>query len=467
MKKFSTFCITILIVALSCKEAPRHPGDITYQTYCAGCHGTKMQGGLAAPLIKTEWLYGRERNSMVSNTRFGIPGTEMIAWGVILSNEQINDVIDYIVESQDLPPQADRPIPERIETEDYTLKVEKLAQGISKPWGIEFVDTNTALISEGTGGLRWLINNELDPEPIRGLPKTYSPSRSVGMMDLAIDPDYVNNGWVYLSFSFTEDSLKTAESAGMTKIVRARIKDHEWVDQQTLFEAPDSLRIRNGTRWGCRLFFDRDGYFYFTIGDMDQGELSQDLSKPVGKVFRINADGTIPEDNPFVDRPGTLPGIYSLGNRNVQGITQDPTTGTIWMTEHGPMGGDELNILKKGTNYGWPVVTYGIDYSGKAVSEKTEMGGMEPPITYWTPSIAVCPIEFCSSPLFPKWSNNLFLGALAHEEIRRLVVENETVTSQEVFLKGLGRVRDIKISPDGTIYVLLNEPDVVLRLTPE
>lgn len=224
--------------------------------------------------------------------------------------------------------------------------------------------------------------------------------------------------------------------------------------------------VVRGDRWGCRFLFDKDGYLYFTIGDMGKAMASQDLSLPTGKVYRIHPDGSIPKDNPFVNSSGSLPAIFTFGNRNVQGIAQHPVTGAIWATEHGPRGGDELNILKKGANYGWPAITYGIDYSGKTVSEKTEQQGMEQPIVQWTPSIAACPAEFITSPLFANWKNDLMVGALAFEELRRLVIVNNKVIKQEMILKGYGRVRDIKTSPDGSIYVLLNKPDMILRLSP-
>jgi glucose/arabinose dehydrogenase len=212
--------------------------------------------------------------------------------------------------------------------------------------------------------------------------------------------------------------------------------------------------------------FDKKGYLYFSIGDMARANDSQNPGKPSGKVYRINADGSIPKDNPFVGKSGALAAIYTIGNRNVQGIAEHPVTGDIWATEHGPMGGDEVNILKKGANYGWPVITYGVDYDGSVVSKETKKEGMEQPVLVWTPSIAVCPAEFITSDLFPKWKNNLLVGALAFEEIRRLVIVDNKVTEQELILKGVGRVRDLKIGPDGKLYVLLNEPDVVLRISP-
>ncbi|MDA0196647.1 MAG: PQQ-dependent sugar dehydrogenase [Bacteroidetes bacterium] len=459
--------IAAFAIIQSCQAKPPHPGAAVYQTYCTGCHGAQMQGSLAAPLIKTDWIYGRGKGNMMRNVRYGIAGTQMAEWDQVLTREQISDVVDYIFESQDVPPSAERSIPDQIETENYVLKIEKFGKGLSKPWGIEFIDDTTALISEGTGGLRWLINNELDTVPISGIPVSHMPYISSGMLDLAIDPDYANNGWVYLSYSYTKDTVDAPNSVGMTKIVRGRVKDHEWVNEQVLFEAPESFWLGRARQWGCRFLFDNEGYLYFSIGDMSRDSLSQNITHPAGNVFRINPDGTVPKDNPFVGVPGAFEGIYSLGNRNVQGIAQDPVSGTIWMTEHGPMGGDELNILEKGQNYGWPLATFGRNYNGNTISNTTTIEGMKLPVTYWTPSIGVCPVEVSTSSLFPKWKGNLLVGALAQEEIKRLVVEGDSIAKEEVFLKGLGRVRDIKTHPDGSIYVLLNQPDWVIRLTPE
>jgi glucose/arabinose dehydrogenase len=443
-------------------------GETVYKTYCAGCHGSHMQGSSAGKLIKSDWQYGRGRGAIIRNIRFGIPFTEMIAWGKLLKDEQINAVADYIIAAQQVPPDALRPVPGQLITDQYTLRVEKLvSSGLNTPWGIEFVDQRRALISERSGGIRWMVDGKLDPKPVQGLPKTYSQRTTGGFMDIALDPDYPANGWVYLAFSHTKGDPEDKHVTGMTKIVRGKIRGHQWIHEQTLFEAPDSLKVTDGNRWGCRFLFDKQGYLYFTIGDMARAVDSQDPGKPTGKIFRIHADGSIPADNPFAGKKGVLPAVFTLGNRNVQGLAQHPVTGDIWATEHGPMGGDELNIIRKGTNYGWPLATYGVDYSGDIVSKRTELEGMEPPLLQWTPSIAVCPAEFVTSDLFTKWRNNLLIGALAFEEIRRLVVDKDKVIEQEIILKGAGRVRDLKMGPEGALYILLNNPDMVLRITPE
>jgi aldose sugar dehydrogenase len=191
------------------------------------------------------------------------------------------------------------------------------------------------------------------------------------------------------------------------------------------------------------------------------------ISKPGGKLYRVFPDGSIPPDNPFVGQPRAIEAIYTIGNRNLQGIDQHPVTGQLWATEHGPMGGDELNIIEKGRNYGWPIISYGLNYNGANVTTMTHMAGLEQPVKYWTPSPALCPLEFYTGELFPKWKNQAFIGALAFEEIKRLDIENNQVISEEVLFKGFGRVRDIKTGPEGELYVVLNNPDAIVRLTPE
>ncbi len=439
-----------------------------YQTYCAGCHGANLEGGLSSALVKEDWTYGRTSGLMFRNIKHGIEETEMIAWGQVLDDKQIRSLVRYIVEAQDQPPTQERSFPSTISTHDYEVAVEILVKDTIKiPWGIEFIDEHRALITEQPGKLRWLIDGKLDPQAIQGIPSVYDTGRGLGgLMDVAIDPNYEENGWVYLAYVHTEEDLSARESKAMTRIIRGKIQDHQWTQQERLFAVEDSLELDQGTRWGCRMLFDKEGYLYFSIGDVDRGEFAQDLSRPNAKVFRIYPDGRIPEDNPFVKQKEALGAIFAYGNRNIQGLAIHPETHEIWAAEHGPMGGDELNVIEKGINYGWPVITYGKNYNGDIVSEKTHQAGMAQPIIQWTPSISVCPAEFCESPLFPKWKNNLLVGALAFEEIRLLEVVGREIISQEVFLKNYGRVRDLKFGPDGALYVLVNRPDAILRLRP-
>lgn len=425
-----------------------------------------MQGALATTLIKSQWVYGRDSFSLDSNIRNGIPGTDMPAFRDQLSDAQIQAVIGFIYQSQTSPPGVPEPIPATLKTASYTIQTERLVTGgLTSPWAIEFVDERLALISDNDGELFWLRDNQLDPRPIAGLPPVDLATSTGGLMDLALDPNYAENGWIYLALSHSAEP-NNRYAPGMTRVIRGRVDGYAWSDTQYLFRLEDSYHLPDSKHWGGRLLFDQAGYLYFSIGDMSMPGNAQDPAFPSGKVFRINRDGSVPSDNPFAGRKGVLGAIYTLGNRNVQGLAQHPSTGEIWATEHGPRGGDELNRLRSGHNYGWPKVTFGINYDGTTISTQTAAEGLEPPVRQWTPAPAVSPIEFVSGNMFSDWVPSLLMGTLAHEELWRLVIEGDQVVVEELLLKGYGRIRDIKMAPDGSIYLVLNLPAEIVRLSP-
>jgi glucose/arabinose dehydrogenase len=350
------YCIALITIITLPFFLCAQTGKQLYGSYCAGCHGAQLQGGASSPLVKTEWKHGSTRKSIVNTIRNGIKGTEMASWKGTLSEKQMQAVADFIITAQKKPPGTNKDKrPSIVQTADYKLRIENLiTTDIHTPWGIEFVDAKHALISERTGHLVWMVNGGLDSIRIDGTPETFSQETTGGYMDIALDPDYAHNGWIYLAYSENSANAKDTSVPGMTKIVRGKITDHKWISEQTLFEVADSLKLPGGLRWGCRFLFDKQGYLYFSIGDMGRANHSQDVSKPSGKIYRINSDGSIPKDNPLYGKEHFLQAIYTWGNRNVQGIAQHPVTGVIYATEHGPKGGDELNIIKKGANYGWP-----------------------------------------------------------------------------------------------------------------
>ncbi|MDA0204996.1 MAG: PQQ-dependent sugar dehydrogenase [Acidobacteria bacterium] len=458
--------IVILTLFLAVATYAQTPEEL-YVKNCAGCHGANLEGAQYTPLRKTDWRYGGDRDAMYRTVMYGVAGTEMPPWARVMTADQVHSVVDFIIARQTAPA-VTKTIPTSLQSSDYSIRVETLAQSDelgSAPWGIEFVDDRRALITELRGGLRWLIDGKLDPEPIAGIPVTVQYGES-GMTDVALDPNYANNGWVYISYVHALGDETTNDTPAMTRVIRGRVSDHRWVEQETVFTVPDDLHFAKGLRWGCRMMFDGEGRLYFSIGDIGRNDEVQQLSKPAGKVYRVNPDGSIPADNPYVGTPGALEAIFTIGNRNVQGIGSHPLTGDIWAVEHGPMGGDELNILEKGKNYGWPVITYGLNYDGSIVSDLTEKDGMEQPIKYWKPSPGLGPLEFYTGNLFPKWKNKLLVGAMVLEEIKLLTLGDRSVESEELIMKNHGRVRDIKVGPDGAIYALLNNPDAVIRLTP-
>jgi glucose/arabinose dehydrogenase len=439
---------------------------------CAACHGLKMQGGQAQSLLDGKWMFTPNRDAMFRVIRDGIAMRGMPPHNTF-STEQINGLVDLILtrekEAKDGPvntnPQTNSQIA-LLKTQDYNIKVEQWVTGVKIPWAICFVNASTALVTERPGGLRLIVNGQLDPQPIKGTPEVLHEGQG-GLLDVNIDPEYATDKWVYLSYSHAIDNPGgRGKPLAMTRIVRGKIIDHQWTDQQVLFEAPHEMYKPTRHHYGSRIVFPPDGYLYFSIGERGYQNEAQDIKRPNGKIHRINRDGTIPADNPFVNQPDAIQSIYSFGHRNPQGLDVHPVTGRIWESEHGPKGGDELNLIEKGGNYGWPEVTFGINYNGTPITPFTTMKGMVSPITYWTPSIAVCGIEFYDGTLFSKWTNQLIVTALAFQEVRIVKIHNDKVTSQEIIIKNMGRVRDAAVGYDGAIYIATNGPDRILRLIP-
>ncbi len=442
-------------------------GADLYQQNCAQCHGANLTGGNAASLVDGIWQFGAEDNYVFRNIKFGIVHLGMPSYQSTLEDTEIRAIMKYVRDSEDKAGAEKPPIAKEIETLDYNLKVELFAEGLEIPWAIDFIDKNTALITERPGRLRVVKNGKLLDEPVKNTPEVLHQGQG-GLMEVAIDPDYENNGWIYLAYSHVlEGEFEGKRPPAMTRIVRGKIENNTWINQQVLFEAPHETYQTTRHHYGCRIVFDPWGHLYFAIGDRGAGYQAQDFKLPNGKVHCIYKDGRIPSDNPFVQEEGAIPSLYSLGNRNIQGMAIHPETGQLWTTEHGPMGGDELNLIEWGKNYGWETITYGKNYNGTIITEETHKPGMEQPNFYWRPSIAVCGLDFYHGDLFKKWKNKLLVGALKYEEVRLLQIEKDRVVHEEVIVKGQGRVRDVSTGPDGAIYVVLNKPGTVLRLAPK
>ena len=365
------------------------------------------------------------------------------------------------------PPQAVADPDGRIVTsEKQTFKMEVVARGIETPWALAFLPDGRLLITERPGHLRIVQKGTLLPDAVKGTPKVWE-KQDGGLLDVEVHPQYARNGWIYLSYSETLEGAVAsppADPPSMTVIVRGKItRNNEWVDQQVLFRAPPAIYNASNAHYGSRFIFDRNNHLFFSLGEKQQVMDAQDLSKPTGKIHRINDDGTGPKDNPFVNRAGALPTIWSYGHRNPQGLAWDPVTGKLWESEHGPNGGDEINIIEPGHNYGWGVITMGT----QAGMTKREEPGMEQPIVFYTPTLAPAGMTFYSGDKYPGWKNHLFVGGLAGQQLRRLETSGDTVVHQEVVFKDFGRVRDVVVGPDGYLYVLLQRPgDVLSQSTP-
>ena len=299
------------------------------------------------------------------------------------------------------------------------------------------------------------------PDSITGMPAVYGGEG--GLLHVAVHPHYSEPGqdWIYLSYGD-----KAADGQGMTAVIRGKLRGGAFVDQQPIFKTDPKLYRPGVQRYGSRLVFDSSGHLLFSIGDHAHPGDEQDLSKPNGKIHRVNDDGSIPADNPFVKQAGAIPSIWTYGHRNPQGLVFDRQQRELWESEHGPRGGDELNIIKRGHNYGWPTITFGMNYDGTPITDQTEARGVDAPITNWVPSLGTGPIVFYNGGRIGPWTDNLFLGSLGTQELRRLVMKGHAVQHQELLFKGIGRVRDLVDSPDGYLYVVLNQPGRVVRLVP-
>lgn len=312
-------------------------------------------------------------------------------------------------------------------------------------WSIEFFEDNSILAAVKSGSLFHYTNGE--KIEISGLPEIYLRGQG-GLMDIVFHPDFKENNWLYFSYA-SEDA---GEKGGNTTISRARLINNNLVDLEVLYKA--SPNTRKGQHFGGRLAFDNENYLYFSVGDRGNRDVyPQDITLDGGKIYRLNDDGSIPSDNPFFNNPNAKKAIYSYGHRNPQGMFKHPITGKIWTNEHGPRGGDEINIIKKGKNYGWPKITYGINYSGTTITKNKSLPDMEQPLYYWLPSIAPSSFEYISSDIYPNWKGSLLAGALVFKYIERIDLENDKVVYRSKIAEDLGRPRDIKQGPDGFVYV--------------
>jgi len=334
---------------------------------------------------------------------------------------------------------------------NYT--VETVVADMKNPWGMAFLPDGSMLVTEKEGILLQVKDGK--KTAIKGLPDIYVRGQG-GLMDVELHPDFKTNQLIYFSYASAEGE----GDGGNTAIMRAKLSNHQLTEQTVLYKAsPNSTR---GQHFGSRISFDREGYLYFSIGERgNRDENPQDITRDGGKIYRLHDDGTIPKDNPFVNEANAKKAIYSYGHRNPQGMTLHPVTGKIWAHEHGPRGGDEINIIHKGKNYGWPKISYGINYSGTSFTEHTALPGMEQPLFYWVPSIAPSGMAIVTSAIYPTWKGNVLVGSLKFQYVERLVLENDTVVKREKLLEGKGRVRSIAEGPDGYIYVGIENLGVV------
>lgn len=342
------------------------------------------------------------------------------------------------------------------EKRGYTT--EKIVNNLNNPWGMTWLPNGSMLITEKAGSLIHFSNGT--KTEIKNVPEVYNRGQG-GLLDIELHPNYSENGWIYITYASSEGD----EEGGNTKLIRCKLKNDSLTSIEELYKAtPNTSR---GQHFGSRIEFDNEGYLYFSIGERGNRDVNpQDITRDGGKIYRLNDDGTIPNDNPFVNEKNAKKAIFTYGNRNPQGMAKHPTTGQIWTHEHGPKGGDEINIVKKGVNYGWPVISYGVNYSGTTFTDITSKPGMEQPVYYWVPSIAPCGMDFVTGDRYPDWKGHLLVGSLKFNYVELVKLNGNEVVGREKIAQDIGRVRNVKMGPNGYIYIAV-EGQGIFKVVPK
>lgn len=351
------------------------------------------------------------------------------------------------------------PSPFATVSDKMTFKIDTLFTDFESPWGMTWLPDGRMLVTERKGEILVFKDDKFTGEKLTGVPEVHEINQA-GLLDITIHPNYASNGWIYLSYARPEGE------GDVLVISRAKLDGNNLHNVEEIFVCGPEWK--GGRHFGSRIVFDNDGYLFFSNGDKgSRPDNAQELDNDHGKIHRIKDDGSIPEDNPFVNTPGANPSIWTYGNRNPQGMIYDKANNRLWAVEHGPKGGDELNLIEKGKNYGWPVISFGINYDGTILTELTEKEGMEQPVTYWVPSIATCGMTLVTSDRYPAWKGNILVAGLAGQQVARVEMDGTTAVGEETLLKDIGRVRQVSQSPDGYIYAVTEATGLLIKLVPQ
>ncbi len=478
---------------------PRDPVAALYAEHCAVCHGDTLRGGAqGTPLVGVALRHGSGVEDIAASTSRGFADRGMPAWSATLRPQQIHALALFVAEQRagtslaDFRYAAPLRIPEGPRhSERHDFRLVTIAEGLDPlPYALAALPDGRFLVTEKMRGLKLVSADGRQAQLVRGTPPAYADARPFGgqamgvgwLLDVALHPDYPTNGWIYLShgdrcLACNAASRQSGQPVSMNRLVRGRLRGGEWVDQQTIWEAGvDEYTAMFEIAAGGRIAFDGRGHLFFSIGMKGPTEIAdfQDLARPAGKILRLHDDGRIPRDNPFVGQGGARPEIWSYGHRSPQGLEVDPATGRPWGTEMGPRGGDELNLLKPGRNYGWPLVSNGVNYDGTALDNARRLGiafdpaDLEPPVLDLTPSPAVSSFAFYRGADFPRWNGHLIVGTLRASDLYRIELRDGAVAGIETLLQDLARIRDVAIGPAGQLYLLV-EHDTggrIIRLVP-
>ena len=433
-----------------------------YTDYCASCHGSTMQ-----TFVDRKWKYGNSSPQIFESIHSGRGGSDaaMPAFGTMLKESQINELVSFILKGIKRDKIYDfqkKFSPNEIfQAEQFNYTLKEIGSELGIPWGMAFLPKGDILITD-RGGKIFRVKEDGRKYEITGGPLAHSEGQG-GLLDIELHPKFKKNRLVYISYSSIK--VEDGKTLSSTSLKRYKLKKNKLRKEKLIFEAlPYADRELH---YGSRIEFDKEGYIFLTVGDRGSRDTNpQDLSLYPGKVHRINDDGSIPSDNPFVDNTEAIKSIYSFGHRNPQGLIIHPETGVIWSHEHGPRGGDEINIVERSKNYGWPVVSFGINYNGTVFTTLTEQEGMIDPVHYWTPSIGPSGMTFITSKHYPGWEGSLLVGSLRFEYLNLCRIDGQKVVSESTLLENIGRVRNVKQGPDGYIYVATEDPGTLYRIVP-
>ena len=460
----------------------------TWEQNCASCHAADGSGNNASSLLDDEWDTDGTDRGLYRSIDDGLKHLGMPAYAGALTPAEVWGQVVHIRELRDRARRAKNPVavpePGTGELEDAAgtyatdrarFRLEEVpvdARGFERPWAIDFLPDGRALVTERSGGL--FVLGDGGTRRVEGTPEVWEHGQG-GLLDVAVDPAYGDNGWVYLSFS-ASSGKQNGKRVGNTEFVRGKIQESggglRWVEQELIHRPNEADDGPQGVHFGSRFAFDGDGHVFLVQGERGRNELSLEVDNAWGKILRLNTDGSVPADGqPFADEPDAVRGLWTLGHRNPQALVVQPGTGRLYAVEHGPRGGDEINLVEPGHSHGWSDFAYSINYNGTPRGENAPWhaeNGYTEPVFYWLPSIAPCGAAFYSGNAFPGWKGDLFVTSLAKRELHRvrLTEDGKGVAEREVLLRGIGRLRDVATGSDGALWVLAEKPGRVLRLVP-
>lgn len=447
--------LLLMCTSVCLAESVASGSEEIYARYCASCHGRQLES-----FRSRTWTMDKTETAISAIVKNGIENKGMPSFSAALNDQQIKELAQYILlESEKTIDSAGQQ--DVFSTEEFRVSMESVFTEASVPWDIESLPDSSLLIADRDGDL-FLLRADGKSSLVAGVPAVHNKGQG-GLMDLCLHPDFNNNQRLF--FSYSKPVTEDGKNLSTTAVCSATLKGSQLTDVKEIFEAKPYFPTNH--HYGCRMVFDHKGYLYISIGDRGkENENPQNLKSDCGKVHRLREDGSIPEDNPFYQVPGVNKSIFTYGHRNPQGMAVHPVTGTIWENEHGPKGGDEVNLLKAGANYGWPVTTYGINYNGTIITTETTREGILNPEVVWIPSIAPCDAVFVNSDMYYPWKGDYLVPSLSFGYLNRCHIKNDKVSSQEKLFEEIGRMRSIEQAVDGYLYIGLENPGRVLRIRP-